>query len=435
LEVSPVRYLLKGGHVIDPRHGQDGIADILVDGGKIAKVAASIDADGCDVIDCAGKVIVPGLVDIHVHLRDPGFEYKETVETGTAAAAHGGFVGVCCMANTDPVTDDASTVRQIIERAQSAGHARVWPIAAVTKGLNGEQLTEMADLRDAGAAAFSDDGRGIQHAGMSRTAIEYAGMLGATIAVHAEDESLVGRGCVNEGVVSTRLGLPGQPAIGESLAAIRDIEVAGYVGGKIHICHVSSALTVDAIRSAKARGISVTAEVTPHHLVLNEDALDGSYDTNLKMNPPLRTEDDRLALVAALQDGTIDAIASDHAPHAPHEKEVEFELAAYGTTGLETSLPIVLTELVAPGLINWSLLVERMAHGPREAVGLPPVGISAGMVADLTIIDPAREVHVSPEWFESRSHNSAFLGRTFTGCATDVLVDGRFTLRDCKVVR
>ena len=430
-----MQYLLKNGRVVDPRVGLDSVADVLVDNGVISAVGHELPAGGSDVIDCAGRVVVPGLIDIHVHLREPGFEYKETIETGTAAAAHGGFVGVCCMANTSPVTDTATAVRSIIEAAEDAGHARVWPIGAVTLRQDGRNLVDMADLARAGAVAFSDDGHGLQSSGVTRTALEYASMLGTTILSHAEDDSLVGSGCVNEGVVSTRLGLPGQPAIGESVAAIRDIEIAGYVGGRVHVCHVSSRLTVDAVRSAKARGIAVTAEVTPHHLLLTEDALTGDYDTNLKMNPPLRTQEDRLALLQALRDGVIDAVASDHAPHAPHEKEVEFELAAYGTTGLETALPILLSEFVKPGLLDFTHLVERMAHGPRECVGLPLVTIEPGQVADITIIDPERTITVTPDWFESKGRNSAFLGQTFTGCATDVLVGGRFTLRDGKVVR
>ena len=432
-------YLLKGARLVDPRVELDGLGDVLVDGPRIVAVGPNLDSEakalGAEVVDLSGKILAPGFIDIHVHLREPGFEYKETIESGCAAAAHGGFVGVASMANSKPVADEAGVIRFILNEADRVGLAHVWPFAAVSVGLSGERLTEMADLLDAGAVGFSDDGRGIQDAGTLRTAMDYCKQFDSFIASHAEDASLVGVGVVNEGDVSTRLGLPGQPAIGEYLAAIRDIELAGYTGSRIHICHVSSAATVDAIRAGKARGIAVTGEVTPHHLALTEDDITAEYETNLKMNPPLRTAADRAALIAALVDGTIDCVASDHAPHADHEKRVEFELAAYGTTGLETSIPIIYELLVKTGLLSLSQMVERMAHAPREVIGAAPVSLVAGASADLTIIDPDREVTANRSYFESKSANSAFLDRTFIGAASETMLGGRFTMRDGRVVR
>jgi dihydroorotase len=310
----------------------------------------------------------------------------------------------------------------------------VYPIGAITKKLEGEDLTEMGDMLSAGAVAFSDDGRGVQSAAMMRQAMDYAKMFPATLIAHEEDESLVGSGCVNEGPVSTKLGLSGQPGISETVAAQRDIELCGLTACRLHIAHVSSRHTIDAIREAKKRGIAVTAEVTPHHLLLTEDSLDTSYDTNLKMNPPLRSQDDKAALVDGLLDGTIDCIASDHAPHAPHEKEREFELAAYGTTGLETSLSLMLTHFVAQGIFGYDTLVEKMSDAPRRALNIDMVTIEKGSCADLTIIDPDYIFIVDTEKRESKARNSAFIGWELTGRASEVLVGGYFKLRDGEVV-
>lgn len=439
-------YLLSNGHIVDPREDLDGVGDILIKDGRIVSVSMrgsskpSNAHDGRDqiaeqaqVIDCTDKVIVPGLIDIHTHLRDPGFEYKETISTGTAAAVRGGFTAVCCMPNTFPLSDTRSTIEYINAKAIEEGHCRIYPFGAITKGLDGEQITEMADLVDAGAVSFSDDGRGIQNASVMRRALEYASMLGVTLVAHSEVESLAGRGVVNEGVVSTRLGLPGQPWAAETIAVARDIELARLVGGRLHIAHVSAKETVAVIRDAKRDGLQITAEVTPHHLLLTEDALDSSYDANLKMTPPLREEEDRQALIAALIDGTIDAIASDHAPHAPHEKEKEFELAAFGTTGLETSLSLMLTEFVAKGLFDYATLVERMAHGPRELLSIELIRISTGSPADITIIDPKMDIMVDTKTMESRSKNSAFAGRKLIGGATMVFVAGHPVFAEGKV--
>ena len=427
--------LLRGGRVVDPSVGLDAVCDVLVDGDTIAEIGPDLKApSGATVVECAEKVVVPGLVDVHTHLREPGYEYKEDVESGTRAAAHGGFTAVCAMPNTNPVCDEGAAVRFLIERAAERGHVRVHPIGALTVGEKGEAIAEMGDMLAEGAVAFSDDGRGVQDAGMMRRVMDYARTFGATVVAHCEDESLVGKGVVNEGVVSTRLGLPGWPSAAEEIAVARDIRLAELTGCRLHLAHISTAGSVSLVREAKGRGIPVTAEATPHHLFLDEEALTTAYDTNLKMNPPLRTPEDRRALVEALVDGTIDCIATDHAPHAPHEKALEFELAPYGTTGLETALSLVVTHLISRGLADWADLVRLMAVGPRVALQLPPVSLAVGSVADITVVDPECRVEVTPGFFESKSANSAFLGATLLGKATEVLVGGRVALRNGKVV-
>lgn len=426
--------LLKGGRVIDPQRGIDDTLDIVVRDGRIAQIGSDLKIPKGQVIECAEKIVVPGLVDIHTHLREPGREDKETIRSGTRAAAHGGYTAVCAMPNTMPVTDTGSKVRFVLERAAKHGIVRVHAIGACTVGQEGEQLAEIGDMVANGAVGFSDDGRGIQRAGMMRRVMDYAKAFGTTIISHCEDESLSGSGVVNEGAVSTRLGLSGLPAAAEEVAVARDIRLAELTGCRLHLCHLSTHGSVELVRAAKARGVAVTAEVTPHHLFLTEDALHTCYDTNLKMNPPLRTEQDRQALVAGLLDGTLDCIATDHAPHASHEKELEFELAPFGTTGLETALSLVITNLIEPELMDWRDLVRVMAIGPRTVLGLEPVHIEVGGIADLTVIDPKARVEVTREWFESKSTNSAFLQGRFIGKATDVLVGGRFALRNGKVV-
>lgn len=425
--------LLRGGRLVDPAVGIDGVADVLIRDGVIVEVADAIEAPDATVIECAEKLVLPGLVDVHTHLREPGREDKETVCSGTRAAAHGGFTAVCAMPNTDPVCDTGSKVRFLIERAAERGIVRVHPVGALTTGLRGEALAEIGDMIAEGAVAFSDDGRGVQDAGMMRRVMDYAKAFGTTVISHCEVESLVGSGVVNEGVVSTRLGLAGWPAAAEEIQVARDIHLAELTGCRLHLAHLSTAGSVEHVRAAKARGVKVTAEVTPHHLFLDEDAL-ATYDTNLKMNPPLRTAEDRAALLEGLLDGTIDCIATDHAPHAPHEKDLEFELAPFGTTGLETALSLVVTELIGTGTFEWSDVVRVMAHGPRNALGLDPVTLAAGSPADITVVDPEAKVEVTRDWFESLSGNSAFLGRKLLGKASEVLVDGRIVVRNGRVV-
>ncbi|PKQ10109.1 MAG: dihydroorotase [Actinobacteria bacterium HGW-Actinobacteria-9] len=426
--------LLKGGRVVDPQTGLDEVADIIVRDGRIVEIGQDLEIPKGQTFECAEKIVVPGLVDIHTHLREPGREDEETIESGTRAAAHGGFTAVCPMPNTDPISENGSHIRFIVERAAERGAVRVHPIGSCTMGQGGTALSEIGDMVAEGAVAFSDDGRGIQTAGMMRLVMDYAKTFRTTIISHCEDESLVGKGVVNEGVVSTRLGLAGWPAAAEEIAVARDIHLAELTGCRLHLAHLSTAGSVELVRAAKARGVAVTAEATPHHLFLDEDALDENYRTNLKMNPPLRSATDREALVAGLLDGTIDCIATDHAPHAPHEKEMEFELAPFGTTGLETALSLVITHLVEPGALTWSGLAYIMSVAPRLALDLPPVRFEPGAVADITVIDPEARVEVTKDWFVSKSANSAFLGHKLLGRATDVLVGGRIALRNGKLV-
>jgi dihydroorotase len=338
------------------------------------------------------------------------------------------------MPNTEPVADQGAAVRALLELAASEGAVRVHPLGAITAGQRGESLAEIGDMVASGAIAFSDDGHGVPEAGLMRLAMDYVKRFDVPIVSHCEDATLSGRGVVNEGVVSTRLGLPGWPAAAEEIQIARDVRLAELTGCRLHVAHVSTGRGVDLVRQGKARGVRVTCEVTPHHLFLTEDDLTESYDTHLKMDPPLRTTEDAAALVEGLLDRTVDCIATDHAPHAPHEKALEFELAPFGTTGLETALPLVCTHLVASGRADWADVARWMCHGPREALGLPAVRIELGCVADLTIVDPEAKVDVAPDYFCSKSRNSAFLGTRLLGRATEVLVGGYFALRNGKVV-
>lgn len=424
-------FLLKGAHVVDPQVGLDGFRDVLIDDGKIAAVSEALEAPaGSEVIDAHDKYLVPGLVDMHVHFRDPGFEYKETIETGSAAAVHGGFTDVATMPNTDPVTDTGAEVRYQIDRAHAAGLCHVRPIGAMTRGEKGESLAEIGDMVIEGASAFSDDGHGVQSAGMMRTCMEYIAQFDRVALAHCEIESLSGHGVINEGRASTRLGMFGWPALAEELEIYRDIELVRLTNCPLHICHISTRKGLDLVRAAKADGLPVTCEVTPHHLFLCEDDITDTYDTNLKMNPPLRTADDAAALREGVLDGSIDCIVTDHAPHAPHEKDCEWEISFFGIVGLETSLPLILQNLVDTGKMSWARLVEVMAVNPRRLLRLDPVSIAEGSAADLTLIDPKKSVEITPEYLKSRSKNSAWLGQTLTGVATDVWAGGRRVLTD-----
>ncbi len=423
-------FLLKSAHVVDPAAGIDGIVDVKIENDRIAEVGENLSADGAEVIDLSGKVLVPGLVDMHVHLREPGYEHKGTIESETRAAAKGGMTGVCSMPNTDPVTDNGVTVEYVKSVAEREGHCRVFPAGAMTRGLKGEIISEMGDMVAHGAVAFTDDGHGVQGAGMLRRAMDYGKMFDKVFMSHCQDDDLVGEGQVNEGVVSTRLGLLGWPAEGEEIQIARDIAIARLTGAKLHIQHISTARGLDLVRAAKEEGLPVTCEATPHHMFLTEDAIGETYDTALKVNPPLRTAEDAAAIIEGVVDGSVDAIVTDHAPHAAWEKAREFELAPFGMTGIEASLALVNTNLVKTGKIGYARMVELMSIAPRRILGLDPVSIAAGSVADITVFDPEVVWTVGAEGYESKADNCGFAGTEVCGRATDVFVGGKRTLCD-----
>jgi dihydroorotase len=412
--------------VLDPASDRDERADVLIADGRIAAVDRAIadaDAPGAEVVEAQGAWIAPGLVDMHTHLREPGQEYKEDIASGGRAAAAGGFTGVACMANTQPVNDDPSVTDYILDRARQDSPVRVHPIAAATRGLEGRVMTEMAALRNAGAVAFSDDGHTIADSGVMRRVLEYSGLVGVPIVVHAEDLTLVGKGVVNEGPVSTRLGLPGNPVEAEEILVARDITLARMTGARLHVAHVSSAGAVERIRRAREAGIQVTAEVTPHHLTLTDEATTG-FDTNTKMAPPLRGADDVRACRAGLAEGVIDAIATDHAPHAVHEKEVDFVEAPPGIIGLETAFAICMG-LVRADEIPPLELVRRLSTNPARILGVPGGRLAPGEPADLAILDPEHRWVYDPAKGHSKSRNSPWAGQELVGRAVATWVDGQ----------
>ena len=420
--------LIKGGRVLDPANGVDAVQDLLIQDGKIARLDKGLKApEGTPVIDAAGKVVCPGFLDIHVHLREPGQEYKETVATGTKAAAAGGFTAVACMANTNPVNDNRSITDYILTKARSDGFVRVYPIGAVSHGIEGKELAELAELAEAGCVAYSDDGHPIMNGALLRRAMEYTLPFGLPIISHAEDAHLVLGGVMNEGVVSTELGLAGRPAAAEEVMVARDLCLAELTGAHVHIAHISTAGAVRLVKEAKARGIRVSAEVTPHHLLLTEEAV-RDYDPNTKMNPPLRTKRDQEALLEALADGTIDCIATDHAPHALSEKEGDFDSAAAGVIGLETAVSVLLDRLVRPGLIDLKTLIARLTAGPARVLNLPGGSLAPGVDADVTILDLGRELTIDPSGFHSKSRNTPFGGWRVTGMPWMTLCGGRVVM-------
>ncbi len=421
-------FTIRGGTVIDPASGVHGRHDLVIRDGRILAVSApgSGAADAGDV-DATGCLVVPGLIDMHVHLREPGYEYKETIESGTRAAVAGGFTAVACMANTNPVNDCESVTQYIRERAAEAALARVYPIGAVSKGLRGEELAEIGGMHRAGIVAVSDDGRPIMHGGLMRRALEYTSMFGLAVIVHEQDEHLAGEGVMNEGQVSVRLGLKGMPGAAEDVMIARDIALVERTGGRLHVAHLSTAGAVELVRGAKARGLPVTAEASPHHFLLTEHAVDG-YNANAKMNPPLRTSTDVEAVRQGLADGTIDAIATDHAPHHRDEKEIEFDLAANGIVGLETALPLAL-QMAAESNLSYERLIDALSAAPARILGVPGGSFAVGAPADVTVIDPVREWVVEPERFQSKSRNTPFGGTRVRGAAMVTIVDGAIVWR------
>lgn len=426
--------LLKNARCIDPSVSLDEVCDIYISEGKIVEVGQNLAVEASEVRDLQGKILVPGLVDVHVHLREPGYELKESIATGTRACAHGGFTGVCSMPNTQPCTDDSLAIEYILSVTAREGKCRVYPSGACTKGLKGEALAEMGDMVKHGAVCFTDDGRGVQDSGMMRRVMDYASMFNRVVMSHCQDEALVGPGQVNEGVCSTRMGLAGWPAEGEELQIARDIAICRLTGCPLHVQHLSTARGLNLVRQAKAEGLPVTCEVTPHHMFLSDEDIKSDYDTNMKVNPPLRTPEDSKALIEGLLDGTIDCIVTDHAPHAPWEKDREFERAPFGMTGIETSLGLVLTNLVDKGIIDYAKMVELMAITPRDILRVPQVQLASGNDADLTIFDPEIEWTVTEDWFMSRAKNSGFIGAQLKGQATDVYVGGCATMVDGQIV-
>lgn len=425
--------LIKGGRVIDPANDIDDILDVLVKDGRIQAVGKDLSGEAAEVMDATGKLVCPGFIDMHVHLREPGFEYKEDIASGTRAAAAGGFTTVCCMPNTDPVIDNASVASFVRDRARKSGVVNVLPIGSISKGQEGKELSEMAELREAGCIAVSDDGKPVRDAALMRNAMQYASMFDLPILSHCEEVSLSKDGQMHEGYYSTIYGLKGIPAAAEEVMAARDIILAEAAEARLHICHASTAGSMDLIRAAQERGVQVTCEVTPHHLILTDEAV-GSYDADTKVNPPLRSWEDVIALREGILDGTVDCIATDHAPHHRESKDCEYNLAASGISGLETAVALVMDKLVLPEIIDVADMVRLFTIGPADILGIAKGTLSPGAEADITIIDPQRSQTVAPEKFYSKGKNTPFKGMTLRGWPCLTVVKGRIVYRDGLII-
>jgi len=418
-----MKLLIVNGRVIDPANGRDEQADILVEDGRIAQVGKSLEAEGAEVLDAGGLLVTPGLIDLHVHLRDPGQEYKEDIITGTRAAAAGGFTTVVCMPNTKPVIDNRCVVEYVLRKGREQGSANVLPLGTISAGLRGETLSEMAELVDAGCVGFTDDGKPVGSGEIMRRALEYARPFDVPVVTHAEDLSIVGEGVMNDGLVSTDIGLKGIPWVAEDAMVARDIQLAEFTSGRLHVAHISTRGAVELVRQAKARGVRVTCEATPHHFTLTEEAVRG-YDTNTKMNPPLRTAEDMAAVRRGLADGTIDAIATDHAPRHIDEKNVEFNLAFNGIIGLQTALPLTL-KLVEEGVLPLTDAIALLTNRPAAAFGLDAGTLSVGAMADIAVIDPNASWTVTADSLLSKSKNTPFAGWTLKGRAVYTVWSGQ----------
>ena len=424
------RLLVCGGRVVDPASNRDGVFDLLLEDGVVARVGPDLPSAGAKVFDASGLLVFPGFIDLHAHLREPGREYAETVATGLKAAAAGGYTAICAMPNTDPVNDSRAISEYLVSKARGASGPRLYPIGAVTKGQRGEELAEFGEMRVAGAVAVSDDGRWLSDGALLRRAFEHARLFGMPVVQHCEDPSLSGGAPMHEGAVSTRLGLPGQPAIAEAAAVARDLLVAEVAGGRLHVAHLSTARSLELVCEARARGLPVTCEVTPHHLALtDEEVARSGFSTNSKMNPPLREPSDCDALAAGLENGTVDAVATDHAPHHEDEKALDFGTAPFGVVGLETAAAVVYDRLVATGKLSLTRFAEVFSAGPARAFGLPGGTLAPGSPANLTLFDPETRWRVDPSRFESLSRNTPFAGWELLGVVAATIVEGRIVWR------
>lgn len=427
-----MRLLIKNGRIIDPANSVDTIADILIADGKIIDIQPEIKDKDAEIIDATDKIVCPGLIDIHVHLREPGFEYKEDIATGTRAAAAGGFTTICCMPNTDPVIDNASVANFVKERAAKSGVVNVLPIGSITKKQEGKELSEIANLVAAGCVAISDDGHPVSKSNIMRNAMEYAKMFGIPVLSHCEDIDLSNNGLMHEGYYSTYYGLKGIPAAAEEVMVARDILLSKLTGAHVHICHVSTKGSIEMIKRAKKEGVNITCEVTPHHLTLT-DAIVGTYDANTKVNPPLRSIEDVEAMIKAVNEGVIDCIATDHAPHEMESKDCEYEIAQFGISGLETAVPVVMS-LVKENKLDLNKMISLLTINPAEIIGIDKGTLEVGGIADITIIDPELEKEVDPDKFYSKGKNTPYKGQKFAGWPIMTIVNGEIVVKDGRII-